>query len=865
MRRRHAVLAVVVVLLVVVGLGVGAVAWITGRALPETSGTLRIPGLGATATVRRDVNGIAQIEATDPHDLFMAQGYVHAQERMWQMEVWRHISSGRLAELFGPGSVDDDRFIRTLGWRQAAERDLALLAPKTRAVLDAYAAGVNAWLDTHRDNLGLAFVATGADPEPWTPLDTLAWGKVQAWNLGGNMTSELFRYLADARLGDPARTDELFPKREGSPVIVSADGGGEGAPADGEPPPGEEVPLAEGAARPSLTDDQLAAWADLGRHVGDPAALAGLDTSDGGLVSDHAVGSNDWVVGPAMSTTGGALIANDPHLGISMPSVWYINGLHCAPVTATCPYDVAGVTFPGIPGVILGHNARIAWGATNVDPDVEDLVVETPDPSDPSRYMGPGGTPRSFVERTERILVKGGDPIDMTVRETVHGPILNDVEPRLKDAPLMALRWTSTSPDAGPDRTVESFLKLMTARDLDSFKAAFAGYVAPSQNFVYADVDGHIGYQMPGAIPIRSTPDDHGDRPVSGADGTGEWTGMIPFDQLPSALDPPEGWIVSANNAVTDESYPYFIGDEFDPGYRAERIIDLINDYGQDGLNVPEMSAIQTDTAPLRARDIVLELSDVKPATSDGAIVAQRIADWDGSCHVDSRGCAAYMAWEYRVLRGLFDDELGPLARDYVGSAQSWVALENALADPASPWWDDTTTPVTETAKQVIAEGMDAAGAELRAAFGDPDAWTWGRMHTATFEEATLGSSGIGPLEWYFNAGPLAVDGADGAVDASYYRLKRGYPDPEDPDFTPLGMDGLFTVTNLPSYRLLMDMSDIDGARIVITTGQSGVPFDRHYTDQIEPWRAGLTLPLPFTPAAIKAATVATLTLEPAS
>ena len=186
MRRRHAVLAVVVVLLVVVGLGVGAVAWITGRALPETSGTLRIPGLGSTATVRRDVNGIAQIEATDPHDLFMAQGYVHAQERIWQMEVWRHISSGRLAELFGPGSVDDDRFIRTLGWRQAAERDLALLAPKTRAVLDAYAAGVNAWLDTHRDKLGLAFVATGADPEPWTPLDTLAWGKVQAWNLGGN-------------------------------------------------------------------------------------------------------------------------------------------------------------------------------------------------------------------------------------------------------------------------------------------------------------------------------------------------------------------------------------------------------------------------------------------------------------------------------------------------------------------------------------------------------------------------------------------------------------------------------------------------------------------------------------------------------
>ena len=295
---------------------------------------------------------------------------------MWQMEVWRHISSGRLAELFGPGSLDDDKFIRTLGWRAAAERDLAVLAPETRAVLDAYADGVNAWLDTHRDQLGLAFVVTGAKPEPWTALDTLAWGKVQAWNLGGNMTSELFRYLADARLGDPARTDELFPTREGGPVIVPG--------SDGEPPPPDEAPeaaeahdvnrhVAKGPVA-SLTDDQVDAWADVGRLGSEALTIAGLDDSQGGLASQHAIGSNDWVVGPAMSTTGGALLANDPHLGISMPSVWYINGLHCAPVTDACPYDVAGVTFPGLPGIILGHNARIAWGATNVEPDTQDLV-----------------------------------------------------------------------------------------------------------------------------------------------------------------------------------------------------------------------------------------------------------------------------------------------------------------------------------------------------------------------------------------------------------------------------------------------------------------------------------------------------------
>jgi penicillin G amidase len=858
MRPRNVVVALLLVLLVVVAAGIGALAWITGRALPQTSGTVAIPGLDGTGTVRRDLNGIAQISATTPHDLFMAQGYVHAQERMWQMEVWRHISSGRLSELFGPGSIDDDTFIRTLGWRAAAERDLASLAPDTRAVLDAYASGVNAWLDAHRDQLGLAFVVSGANPEPWTALDTLAWGKLQAWNLGGNMRSELFRYLADARLGDAARTDELFPTREGGPVIVrSGDDGGSA--------PEAEEPEAASGGVVALTDEQLDAWGHVGRLASHALAIAGLDTAGGGLASQHGIGSNDWVVGPAMSTTGGALLANDPHLGISMPSVWYINGLHCVPVTDACPYDVAGVTFPGIPGIILGHNARIAWGATNVEPDTQDLVIETSDPADPTRYLGPDGAPREFTTRTERIAVKGGDPVEMTVRETVHGPILNDVEDRLKDAPLMALRWTSTSPAVGPDRTVESFLKLMTATDFDSFRAAFNGYVAPSQNFVYADVDGHIGYQMPGAIPIRADPEDRGARPVSGSDGTGEWTGTIPFAELPNAVDPEDGWIVTANNAVTDESYPYFIGAEFDPGYRAERIIDLINDYGQDGLDIPEMGAIQTDTAPLRARDIVEAIGAVQPSTADGALLAARIADWDGSCVVDSTGCAAYMAWEYRVLRGLFDDELGQLARDYVGSATSWVALGTALADPDWPWWDDVTTPTKETAEEVVAAAMDAAGAELRASLGDPDGWTWGRMHTATFREPTLGSSGIGPLEWYFNAGPLAVDGADGAIDASYYRLSRAYPDPDDPEFQPLGIDGLFTVTTVPSYRLLIDMSDLDGARLVISTGQSGLPFDRHYTDQIEPWRGGTTLPLPFTPGAIDRATVTTLTLQPAS
>ncbi len=861
---------VVVVLLVVVvvgvAVGVGAVAWITNRAMPQTTGTLHVAGLDAAVTVDRDLSGIASISATTPHDLFVAQGYVHAQERMWQMEVWRHISAGRLSEIFGAGSLDEDRFIRTLGWRQAAERDLAALSSETRDILDAYAEGVNAWLDANRGNLGLAFLITGDRPEPWTVLDSLTWGKVQAWNLGGNMDHELFRFLADARLGDPARTDELFPTREGAPVIVPSPGEpttmGATDPAPRRAPPTRGRPTT--AAVAAITEEQARAWRDVASLGDELLALAGLDVSGGGLASDHGIGSNDWVVAPSKSATGGALLANDPHLGISMPSVWYINGLHCATVGEACPFDVAGVSFPGVPGVVLGHNARIAWGATNADPDVQDLVIETVDPADPTRYIGPDGTSLPFTTRTETITVSGGGTVSLAVRETVHGPILNDVDKRLVDSPLMALRWSAIQPAAAPDRTYEAILGLDTAANFDQFRAALSKYGAPSQNFVYADVDGHIGYQMPGYVPVRSDPNDRGDRPVDGASGSSEWLDPIPFQDLPWALDPPEGWIVTANNAIVDQGYPHFLGQDWDPGYRAERIIDLINDYDQDGLTLQEMSGIQNDTSPLRARDVVVQLDELLPTTADGATIADRIATWAGDCAVDSNGCSAYMAWEYRVLRDVFDDDLGPLARDYVGSPDSWVALDGLLADPTSPWWDDSTTAPLETAEMIELRAMDEAGAELRAAFGDPDHWDWGRLHTATFKEATIGTgSGIGPLEWYFNVGPVAVPGAAGAPDNTYSRLSRAYPDPTDPDFKPLGIGQLFTVTNLPSYRLVIDLSDLDGARIVITTGQSGNPFANHYNDQIDPWRTGGSLSLPFTGDAVVTTSVATLTLSP--
>ncbi len=861
---KRAVGVVLVVVLVAVLAVTGLLVWVTARAFPQTSGTAAVPGLSANVTVVRDATGIAHITANTSHDLFVAQGYVHASERMWQMEVWRHISAGRLAELFGAGQLDTDKFIRTLGWHVAAQRDLDAMGSEARAVLDAYTEGVNVWLDGHRGSLGLAFLAAGVTPESWTDLDTVAWGKVQAWNLGGNFDSEVFRYLADAALGDPARTDELFPAyREDAPVITptglpgSGGAGANGAAAfRGDGTTGTSDPGV--TARP-ISPAEAAAWrsiAGLGQGL---LRTAGLDAADG-LASDHGTGSNDWVVGPQLSLTGGALLANDPHLGISMPSIWYINGLHCRTVSAACPYDVAGVSFPGVPAVVLGHNARIAWGATNIDPDVQDLVIETVDPANPDAYLHDGAS-MPFEVRHEQIKVAGAEPVDLEIRSTLHGPILNDVDERLTDAPPMAIRWTA---NLEPDRTLVAILGLNVAANFQDFRASLALYGTPAQNFVYADVDGHIGYQFPGYVPIRSNPDDRGDRPVRGDDGSGEWTGRIPFDDLPWQFNPEDSLIVTANNAAVDQEYPYFVAQEWDPGFRAERILDQIGLHGADGLTVEEMGRIQGDDAPLAARDIVPLLEEAAPTTDDGATIAARIGAWDGACDRSSLGCAAWNAWLYRVMRDIFDDDLGTLARDYVGSPFSWVLLGRLLDDPTSTWWDDAKTEgVTETSDVIVARAMDEAGAELRVSIGSPESWSWGRLHTATFREATLGGSGIGPLEWYFNEGPHAVPGTAGAVNNTYMRFSSAYPDPTDPDYVPVGIDHVFEMTNMPSYRMTIDMRDLDGARLIITTGQSGNPFDRHYNDQIGPWIDGETVPLPFTPGAIAAAAASTLTLTP--
>jgi penicillin amidase len=871
----------VVVLVVVIAAVASLVGFVTLRSLPQTDGRIALPDLEALVTVRRDAAGIAHIYGDTPHDLFLAQGYVHAQERLWQMEVWRHISSGRLSELFGKATLDQDRFIRTIGWRRAAERDLEALPADVRAGLDAYADGVNAYIDAHKGSLPLAFIVTaiqsgaggieGYELEPWTALDSLAWQKVQAWQLGGNFESEVFRLLADAKLGSEGLTDALFPAyRADRPVITPSglpgSGGAGAASATGArgtatgAAASRSVAASASASVAGLDPEAAAGLRDVARIGERILARAGLDAG-AGLASDHQVGSNNWVVGPGMSSTGAPLLANDPHLGIGMPSVWFMNGLYCRSVSDLCPYRVSGVSFPGVPGVVLGHNDRIAWGATNVDPDVQDLFIEELDPATPGNYLFAGES-RPLLTRTETIKVAGGEDVLLEVRETHHGPLINDVDDRLAEVAPMALRWTAT---AEIDGTFAAVQRINVARSFEEFRAAFATYGAPSQNFVYADVDGHIGYVLPGVIPVRGDPADLGSRPRSGSDGQHEWTGYIPFDDLPWQLDPDPGLIVTANNAAVDDAYPYFVASEWDPGYRAGRITELLRESAaNEDLTPQRIADIQMDAAVPRASLVRPVLETAEPTTADGRLLLERIRTWDGVAQPESLGATAYLAVEYELLRGIFDDELGDLARDYVGGSASWETMIRLLDTPDPAWWDDTTTTDTvETAAEILARAVDAAGADLRAAFGDPAGWSWGRAHRASFREQTLGTSGIAPLEWYFNKGPVEVGGAAGAVNNTYYRPSVAYPDPDDSSSVGAGLDRVFAVTNLPSYRLTIDMADLDSGRIVQTTGQSGNPFDSHYGDLIDEWASGGTVPLPFTDEAVEDATVSILELDP--
>ena len=848
--RRIAIgLAVVVVVAVLAVAVAGTMA--VRRSYPLHDGERRLAILDAEVEVLRDGNGIPTIVASTPADLFRAQGYVHAQDRFWEMDLRRHVTAGRTAELFGAAQLDTDRFVRTLGWRRVAEAELELLDDEARETLEAYAEGVNAWMDGRRGSqLSLEHAllplagARGYEPEPWTPADSVAWLKAMAWDLRSNMESEIERGRLLAVL-DRTRIDELyppFPYDRHTPIIPAAELSRAGG-ADGER---AATDVATAGDRDEVV--QVLAEADdaLARTQAAVAAMPDLLGPAG-----EGIGSNSWVVAPERSATGSALLANDPHLGPVQPSLWHQVALRCEPRTDACPYHVTGFSFSGFPGVIIGHNDRIAWGFTNLGTDVTDLFVER---LDGDRYLTEDGWVNLEV-RTETIEVAGGDPVEHVVRSTRHGPLLSDVSggaTEVAEGPLgagaqdagdlehgVALRWTALD----PGETANALLPLNRAGDFTEFRAAVARFVVPAQNLVYADVDGHIGYQAPGRTPIRRAHD--GTHPVPGWTGEHGWDGFVDFDDLPWLLDPAEGVIVTANQTVLGPDPQVFLRSDrdADPGYRGQRIRDLLDE--RDRLSLDDLAAIQMDEHNANAAHLVPFLLDVD-VPGDVADAQALLAGWDLQDHRDSAASAFFNATWRHLLARTFHPELPEWAEPGVG-ARWWEVVRWLTGEPDHEWWDDPTTAERETRDDVLRGAMTDAHAELTDRLGDDvDAWRWGALHTLTLTHDSFGRSGIGPIERLFNRGPVELGGGTAIVNANGWAANLGYE-----------------VIWVPSMRLLVDMGDLDAGRWIHLTGQSGRPFHPHYTDQVDDWAAGSTLPIAFGPEAAEAAAVARLRLLP--
>ncbi len=809
---KRALLIVVLVVVLVVVVGAGAGYWFITKSLPQIDGTLRVAGLASRVEIVRDPMGVPHIYADNADDLIFAQGYVQAQDRLWQMEFNRRIASGTLSDVLGAATIKQDRFLRTIGLGRAARADLAAFSDDDKRVLQAFASGVNAFVSTHQDNLPLEFTLLGFKPAPWEPVDTLGWAKVMAMDLGGNYEAELLRGAFVDKFGTD-KTRELFPPYPSSgPFIIS-------------PEMKEFKPQSQNL---NLSVPHVA--------IGTPnlADLFQMQAALGWHSPD--LGSNNWVIDGARSTTGKPILANDPHLSIQMPSIWYEMGLHCAPRTDACPYDVAGFTFPGVPCIVVGHNDRIAWGVTNVGPDVQDLYIEKINPQNPNQYEFQGKWQDVQVV-DEPIKVKGVVSETLQVQVTRHGPIMTPVLSGVTQP--VALEWTALKERSHLFQAVD---RIDRARNWDDFRTALRLWDVPSQNFVYADIDGNIGYQMPGNVPIRAQGD--GSLPVPGWTGGYEWIGYVPFDELPFVFNPSTHFVATANNAVVPTTYKFLISSDWAAPFRAQRIADLLR--AKDKLSQADFAAIQGDVYSI---PLVQLQKYVTAVTTEGFLqqrAIQHVKVWDGRLTTDNVGGTIVEVTYQRLLVNLFASKMGKeLFASYQGMDNaSRRAVLSLLNQPTSDWWDDPLTPKRETREDIVKLSYAQATDWLGSQFGDaPEEWRWSRLHTATFAHP-LGS--VQPLDRLFNAGPIAAPGGVFTVFATSFKGTNPY-----------------AVGSVSSMRQILDLANWDNALTVNTTGQSGQPLDKHYADMVNLWRDVQYTPFNFSRGALDKTREGVLVLTP--
>lgn len=818
----------------------------------STSGT--VTGLSGEVEIIRDNWGVPHIYADTPYDLFFAQGYAQAQDRWWQMEFSRHIGSGRIQELTGQNDavMGNDVFIRVAGWRTAAEKDFEVTDPEVVAILQSFSDGVNSYiLNRDKSDLALEYNFLGVtgvniNIEPWTPVDSLAWAKVMAWDLSGNRDIELLYSALVNKLGAEVAADWLPPYPYGDkPTILQA----------------EDLPISEASAALPVSE--------VGRPAISTVLAGGITASSPLYYRDPDIGSNNWVVSGSLTTTGAPLLANDPHLGIQMPSIWYEIGLHCRTVSEACPYDVTGFALPAAPAVIIGHNARIAWGVTNVGPDTQDLYTLKINPENPLQYEW-NGEWRDMTTRDE--VIRFGDStetVTIQVRETHLGPVINDYEIAddgtlggFNSAEPIAFRWTALQERS---ELMQAVMLLNRAQNWDDFRNALQHWDSPSQNVIYADVDGNIGYQMPGNIPIRAA-GHSGILPVDGSTDAFDWRGYVPFDNLPRIFNPERGWIATANEAVVPPEYyvqlSEALGDQFgadsnyvfaldwDYGYRAQRIEELLTTTGPHSADT--FKTIHGDNQSISA----IELQPYLSALDFGGAEYNELrdwlfTDWDFQFSIESQQAGLYAYFWRQLTENFLNDQTEGIFEGGGGAQLMWMVHQLA-EEPENVWWDDTrTADITETRDEILIRSFREAVDRIKAERGaDRSQWQWGAMHTATFVSNPLGLSGIDLIEQMVNRGPVAAAGGSAIVNATNWNFSNS---------------DSFELSSLPSMRFIADLSDLSASQTMHTTGQSGHPFSPHYGDMIDPWRLIQYHPQLWTRAQVEAAQVDRLILRPAS
>ncbi|MFJ8534274.1 penicillin acylase family protein [Streptomyces sp. NPDC093591] len=902
---RKARLIVLVLVLALVGGVAGGAYWSisTVRAsFPQTKGSLTLAGLSGPVDVKRDDYGIPQIYASSDEDLFMAQGYVQAQDRFYEMDVRRHMTSGRLSEMFGKSQVDNDEFLRTLGWDRIAKEEYdKTLSASTKKYLQAYAKGVNAYLDgKDGKDISLEYAALGFTndykPEKWTPVDSVSWLKAMAWDLRGNMQDEIDRALMTSRLG-PKQIADLYPDYPyGRNKTIVQSGQYDEVTKTFEQSGGTSSAGASTGGSASGT-----ASSGTGTGTGLQSQLSGLQNVLDDLptavgVNGNGIGSNSWVVAGKYTITGKPLLANDPHLSASLPSVWYQMGLHCRTVSSKCQYDVSGYTFAGMPGVVIGHNQNIAWGMTNSGVDVTDLYLE--------KLSGDGylydDKTVPFLTREETIKVAGGEPKKIVVRETKDGmPLLSDrsselvkvgkkatvdtAAPDRGDGYGIALRWTALSPGT----TMDAVFAMDKAANWNDFRAAAALFDVPSQNLIYADTKDNIGYTLPGKIPTRAQGYD-GSVPAPGWDAKSRWTGYIDQDELPYEYNPSRGYIVTANQAVVDKSkYPYTLTTDWGYGARSQRITDLIQSKIDDGgkISTDDMRQMQLDNSSEIAKLLVPKLLKIDIEDKHVREAQKLLEGWDYTQDADSAAAAYFNSVWRNILKLAFGNKLpkelrvegqclsvdpvnttgpadetqkvrecGEREADQAqpdGGDRWFEVVRTLMEDPESDWW---TTPKSLTRPGAVhnrddlfRRAMIDARWELTAKLGkDIDTWSWGRLHRLFLKNQTLGTEGPSVLQYVLNRGPWKLSGGEATVNASGWNAAGGYG-----------------VVWVPSMRMVVNLGDLDKSKWINLTGASGHAYSAHYTDQTDKWADGELLDWSFSDGAVDESTSDTLVLRP--